>query len=966
MSAAVAAQDAPCPHAGSDFYIKLSEEKYKHDIRWQRFDVGRLLCQQRVNASALKNAKFTIPVFVLPRSWWSSWCAYVGGFSESADVAALVSASSKTPLAELTPDSDVILRAFSTAGLLSALPNSARPFVPKMPSPTSVCTVHYVGSQNGDADDEGFEVSEEILCAFKHWYGCQATPLPKPAYLTLASIVAPIASASQLSPLSSPGAAPSPIAAATQRPCCVCGYSGGLICATCKKPSYCDKFCQRLDWDKHKADCKKIAGGAACPPHVIRDRRNGLVGLDNIGNTCYMGSALQALAAVWPLSRYYIRGEYEAEVNMANKLGTRGAMSVAYADLLRGLWLGSATSFQPRKMLARAAEFQEMFQDLAQQDSHELLSYVLDGLHEDCNKAAGGVKQQLRDQAPGESDVAYGDVSWRFHRSNNDSRIVDLFGGQFKSTLSCPSCAARSVHFDYFNMIQLPMPDVMFKNVSIVLRRLQPGLTTREEAFVLPTGDAPSAVRAVWDGIAEHAEPLLERVVVRLNTSGGRAVPADEILEALSSKCGISPDRLFLHRASSSPASGNFGSVDLFFPSGASLSHASVMALTKYSLGTSVDQSDSATALFATEVFPPGWHSPLSSADEAAAVQSAEAEAMAFRVIGKVGTHDPLHEKTWNNVKRTRLPGRRSLLVVRFLEPKLFSENDMPPPSPKAGEKMTFDGDRSSFTIVVPVALDMPLAVVRMHIAAAILPLVSRKFRSLIVPSSDGNEPGHVLLRSLAAMLPVANERFVILPSFSQNLSSSNQPSTRLGAFVDLAMFNKDDGSFSPDSVWSRVHVKLHPVMPQLLHAASSFERAIVEHVGNKGLPDDAAAADIITCFRQSLSERLDDNIMWDCPGCKKNVTARKSDELWRLPEFLIVSFKRFKSASSDGQYRARKATQFIDFPLSGLNLSEINSGARASAAQGGTPAPESLYDCIAVVNQIGQLRGGHCEENGV
>jgi hypothetical protein len=212
-------------------------------------------------------------------------------------------------------------------------------------------------------------------------------------------------------------------------------------------------------------------------------------------------------------------------------------------------------------------------------------------------------------------------------------------------------------------------------------------------------------------------------------------------------------------------------------------------------------------------------------------------------------------------------------------------------------------------------------------------------------------------------MLPIANEKQVTLPSFSQNLSSSNQSSSKLGAFVELKMLNKEDGSFSPDSVWSRVLVKLQPVMPQLLHGSSSFERAIVEHSGNKGLPADSAAADIITCFRQSLSERLDDNIMWDCPGCKKKVAARKTDELWRLPEFLIVSFKRFKSASSDGQYRARKATQFIDFPLSGLNLSEINSGARASAAQGGTPAPESLYDCIAVVNQIGQLRGGHCEK---
>lgn len=36
---------------------------------------------------------------------------------------------------------------------------------------------------------------------------------------------------------------------------CICGKIGGMQCSKCKK-NYCSKTCQRLDWPKHKNDCK--------------------------------------------------------------------------------------------------------------------------------------------------------------------------------------------------------------------------------------------------------------------------------------------------------------------------------------------------------------------------------------------------------------------------------------------------------------------------------------------------------------------------------------------------------------------------------------------------------------------------------------------------------------------------------------------------------------------------------------
>lgn len=48
--------------------------------------------------------------------------------------------------------------------------------------------------------------------------------------------------------------------------------------------------------------------------------------------------------------------------------------------------------------------------------------------------------------------------AWENHRKRNDSIIVDIFHGLFKSTLVCPECAKISVTFDPFCYLTLPLP----------------------------------------------------------------------------------------------------------------------------------------------------------------------------------------------------------------------------------------------------------------------------------------------------------------------------------------------------------------------------------------------------------------------------------------------------------------------------------------------------------------------------
>ncbi|KZP01433.1 UCH-domain-containing protein [Calocera viscosa TUFC12733] len=701
--------------------------------------------------------------------------------------------------------------------------------------------------------------------------------------------------------------------------------------------------------------------------------KRGTMGLANLGNTCFMNSALQCLAHTEELAEYFLTGVFRTEINRSNPLGMGGQIAEAFGALMNRLWapvagssssFSSGSSYSPREFKSILAKFAPQFSGYMQHDSQELLAFLLDGLHEDLNRVLKKPYVEKPDW-PGKGGpkelIAFAEECWDGYLKRNDSVIVDLFQGQYKSTLVCPECGKVSITFDPYMYLTLPLPvnrkwrgkvhfipwslDKPRQRITLELpkdadfKRLKQhvgALTGADPAHLLAAEPYQHVFWKLW----EDAAPVGD-----INT-------ASDDIALYELPCSFSQ-----LRAQGSDRSSPVRLAD------------SSWILVPIFLSTPRARY-SPDSRFGTRRFGGGEKFPVFGQPFMLALTRQEAS-----------NEDVIYERIAQRLSQVTsrklelydddvLPVTPAPPNTETLGPQAEVEDATPPreqPEEAEASTSTFvpPPSQSKLTNGEPVEHQRSWTarknMFKMHILqhnrdlgeGHLVTGWSIETTNRVVDFADRKEEVSGTVR----VLPGGFQEDIEEEEDAAEGSSEDpyKPLLRLGEAImcewnaEAARYFFDDQS----GTWDEFKDLTDPGIA----TSDDAEKA----AGKK----DISLYDCMSEFTRE--EQLGEDDLWYCPQCKKHRQATKKFEIWSVPDILVVHLKRFSS----GRLLRDKLDMMVDFPLEGLDLEgrveeklewkRMREQEGTAGEKHGDPEEEPIvYDLFAVDEHLGGLGGGH------
>ena len=186
-----------------------------------------------------------------------------------------------------------------------------------------------------------------------------------------------------------------------------------------------------------------------------------LVGLNNIGATCYMNSSLQCLSNTKELTDYFLKNY---------KINQNRIMANEYHNVILNLWKreNNNKSYSPNSFKEVLSKENPLFDGIAANDSKDLINFLLERFHKELNEINTNITINNINENNNNYNIQQDQTNELFMlteflkelKKSYNSVISHLFYGVIETKSQCVECNTLKFNFQIYSFLEFPLEQV--------------------------------------------------------------------------------------------------------------------------------------------------------------------------------------------------------------------------------------------------------------------------------------------------------------------------------------------------------------------------------------------------------------------------------------------------------------------------------------------------------------------------